>query len=489
MFIRRALFVRQHDCRNGGFLVPLVLLFLASFLFPFTNAEADFQASLTSIVPDTTAITDDLPPVPLRQSIFGWQGAVGQSYVITFQATSEPSLVMGVGCRVISTSYDAMNTSLQVVVEYQGEQILVDDAIELPSQTFLVILDPGVDSTQLASFSSEPSAKGPGAKESATSTGCYGPGADPSLYRDESGDFGDDNGLNDPADGTEDTSATTVGLPFEAAGSFGSTNTFYWCVIPTQAGVNRVGFGLVGAKSSLARLDFFLSAGLLSFLSGREGKSVTAANLAIFSGTQQVSIDVDAEDDGARATLRAKLERGLTTVDTSDTAAQSVRAVTRLPAKARHVPASRRRAAARRGLSLSVSADDTTSQSDDLVRRSILFGVREPVSVSPQNNQVTTKAVSFFGFVDDPTLAGRIIEIVKTDEAPTRCTVGSSAVTGKIIASAPIASDGSWNVKIPTTAVFSNNKKKATVVAQVQGDATRQSREISLSNANRNNRR
>lgn len=457
--------------RPSRMLVFFMLLLAVSALLLPEKSFAQFDAIFSSIAPNATEVTDELPPLPARQRLFGWQGVSGQSYSITFQATSQPALVVGIGCRVDATSYDQNVSQLTVNVTYLGEQIQVDDAIQLPAQSFLIALDPGVDPALLESQAGSVTGR------ELNSDRCYGPGADLSRYRDEGGDdFGDDGGLSDPDEPGDDGSAN-VGLPFQAAGTFASTSTFYWCLIPTLPGVNRVGFDLVGSKSSAARLDLFLSSGLLNFLSQRDGKTVSAANLAIFSDTQQVSVDVSADGDGASASLRATLEPGLTLIDTSGS------------------PASK--ALRKRKLRVRAAADASGPVDFGLVRRSILFGAREPISIASGTTKVVTPTVSFFGFVDDLSLAGSLVEIVRFGKGsvcndrliPASRQVGAKAVTGTVIATAPIQSNGSYGVKVPSSAVFGNSSKKASVVAQVAGSATRKSVAVSLSSANRNNRR
>lgn len=417
-----------------------------------SSAHAQLIPAVLDISPTANNVSEEIPPAPARVSLFGWQGVTGTRYDIRFEIEDEPSLIVGVGAQVLTSSFDTATNILSVAVLYSGEKILADDAIELPENTFLIALDPGVSASVLPLKAKSKVHS----RATQLSQPCYGPGAKPGLYRDTSGDFGEDDGLNDPEETSNDEQL--VGLPTTAAGTFASTNVFYWCVVPPRGSTQGVGLRLKGAKNETARVSMTLSPSLLSFMGSRLGRTVASTNLAIFSDELQVAVDVDNSSDGATASLTLPLDSKSTKVTVTGTA------------DAGTAPA------------------EVDANASDLEQRTISLGVKEPLSLAPDSLQVIGKKVLFSGFVDDPALVGLFVEILRIGSAG-KCTIKISdggTVRGTVIARGKIQADGSFNVQIPASAVFNQNKKNSRIVAQIPGESARASREVSLTNRNRN---
>ena len=415
------------------------------------------DVSVVDVSPAANDVSEQAPAAPARMSLFAWQGTAGSQYSIRFSIDKQPSLVVGVGADVKNTSFDSSSKILTVVLSYNGDKILADENISLPDNSFLVVLDPGIDGTLLP-FTTKEIKRNPSISGE-TVRNCYGPGAHPELYADESGDFGDDDGLNDPESPSEEVS--TVGLPQEAAGTFASTNVFYWCVVPPQGSSQSAGLRLLADKDSRAKLQFNLSQSLIDYMGLRLNRTINSSNLAIFSDDFQVGVDVSNTGSGAAISVSLPVNSNSTVINPS-TAALVARA--------------------------------TTSSSLD--KRTITVGVKEPLTLAPNTLQVVNNKVIFTGFIDDLSLVGQFVEILRIDPKGkcgidlsairSRQGIGSRATTvkGTIIARSPVQSDGSYSVKVPASAIFNGNSKTK-VVARIPGDSTKTSREVSLSNRNR----
>lgn len=404
-------------------------------------AQSNFN--ILSISPPTNDVSEQAPPAPARVSLFAWQGNVGTEYTINFASADEPSLVVGVGAEILTTSFDANADILTVVVKYNGDKILSDENVILPDGIFMIALDPGVDASLL-----------PSATDS--KQGCYGPGANPKLYEDSSSDFGEDDGLNEPEPPAE---TTTIGLPYQAAGTFASTNAFYWCIVAPKGTSQGVGMRLMGKQNATAKLSLSLSPGLLSFMGERISRSAVASNLGIFSNDLQVGTAVFETTDGVEISLSLPLNTESTKINITPNISS------RASRKARLIAAA--------------------TEAKTLEQRTISIGFKEPLTLTPESLTVVGNKVIFSGFVDDLSLAGKTIEILRLG-GNQKCGVNISALKGTVIARGVIKSDGSYSVQIPASAVFNNNSKNSKLVARIPGDSVRTSREVSLSNRNRN---
>lgn len=431
----------MHSARKR-FLRTLLVALSVVAVVPLASAQ---NATVLDISPAAVDVSEQTPPAPSRIALFGWQGTPGTTYSVRFSVVQEPALIVAVGAEVLATAYDSSAKVSTVVVSYTGEKILVDDVVSVPESSFLIALDPGVDANVL------PNGSG-------ISKECYGPGANPGLYKDDSGDFGDDDGLNDPSEPSN--SEQLVGFPAQFPGSFASTNTFYWCVVPPSGAIQGAGLGILAEKGANARLGLTLSDAMIGFMGGRLSRTLTVENLAIFSEDLQVGVDVKDVAQGASIDLLVPVEDGSTKIAPRSAALVSSRV--------------------RRSLKTARATADTS-----LNRRTIHIGVQEALTLSPDNLKVVGKNVLFSGFVDDLSLVGEFVEIIRIG-GKSKCNVEISAVSGTVIARGKIQPDGSYNVKIPSSAVFNQNNKNSKLVARIPGETARSSREVSLSNRNRN---
>lgn len=434
--------------------LSIVILF-AAVISNAVSAHADFAPAVATIAPAATEITDQLPPVPARMRLFGWSGSAGSTYTVTFSGiSSEPALVVAVGATLTGTSFDSGTDELTVTLDYDGETILANSDVDIPTGSFLLFLDPGVDPATLT-----------GAQPSAER--CYGPGADPSVYANDGSDFGDDDGLNDPSESNPDD--TTVGYPTTAAGSYASTNTFFWCAVPPRNGLLTTGIRLSAASGATGRLQIHASSGLLTFLSDLIGDTVTAANAALFSDLVQGAINFSNDTDGTSISISAPIEDNSAVINTATSLLVATKKK-RLKGKA-HVLA-------------------TATASSSLAKRSFTIGKRERLSLAPTTSAPTAavQTVGVFGFVDDPTLEDTPVYVIRLGGS-TRCSIAVNTIFGTVIGRGIINSAGKWGATLPKTAIFRNNAKKSKLVSVVAGDATRQSREVTLTNKSRNNRR
>lgn len=434
-------------------LFPLTLSIIAVLILPgLALAQTSFSASLNTISPTAEDVTGELPPFPSRLNAFGFVGTTGSTYTITFDVSAEPTLTVAVGADIASYSFDSTTSQLTLSVTYSGASILSPSYVDLPTSSFLVILDPGVTNAQAARFShlTRKLKRRTLARATQSTASCYGPKTDPDFYANETSDFGDNDGLLDESSG--DPVDLTVGLPLSVPGSYASTNTFLWCFIPPTAANPKTGFTLTGAKSARATLGFTASPELVQYLGDRASKSLTPAGTAIFSGDVQVSTAVTDVSGGAQIGLSLLLTDGLTAVE---------------------IP----------------TVTQTALGSAGTQKREITLAPREPVSVVPDTTVVSRPSLSIDGVVD-PQFEGEIIELIRVDdERHCKAINVSAGINGIVIGRDTIAPGGSWNISVPSSALFPNNAKKTNIVARIVGNVTQQSRQISLTNKNRKNRR
>jgi len=428
------------------------------------RASADYPVSVISIAPTAEDVTIEAPVVPARQKLIAFRGTVGTTYDIDIQAPTEPALVMGVGATVDAVSFDSETSIVSITATYNGEAIIANKNVEIPSSSFLIILDPGVNKSGAVVSRARKSR----ARVARATDNCYGPGASPELYVDNGDEFGDDPGLIDPQVPSDND--LSVGLPAGSQVSFGSTNDFDWCFIPPTAASPFVGFNVSGPSGSTVRLTTSLSPDALDVVGSFVGADLAPINFAIFSENIQVSVDIDDQNGSAFSSFNVPLITGSTAITSL------------LPS------------------GLKARAQTSASSSVD---RKILFGQREKVSIVPQSTVVRTPELSFTGFVDDPELFGETIELVRAERG--RDCTNSAALTSSrspngrasplvamrevVIGRAPIDNTGAYSLKVPSSAIFPGGSNKSNLSAQINGNAVRQSREISLSRQARSNRR
>lgn len=427
----------------------LVLLMTAPLFLFQQNCFALGDAAVLGISPSTTDVSAELPPVPARLSLFGWQGTPNTTYTVTFSTASEPALVVGVGATVESTSFDGTLQLLTVVVRYAGASIITPSTVILPESSFLIALDPGISNSSTA-------IKG---AANTSSRSCYGPAAEPTKSDDTSGDFGDENGLLDPP--TPSTADLTIGFPSSAPGSYLSTNSFLWCIIPSDSTSFNPGVKVVGTAGKIDQVKLFLSNKLID--SNKPGSTSTSIvkTLALFSESFQVSTNIRDLGNGLATDASLLFETGNSSVGQDPGSSN-----------------------------LGDPGDSMNPQNKARgdVTRSFEFGVREIVSLAPTDVSPAGSALGLFGFVADETLFGEVIELVRIQniKCPTTQATGSNGV---VIGRDTISSTGGFNLKIPTSAAFPNNNKTSNLVTRIVGNQSQQSRQISLTNQTRNSRR
>ena len=448
-----------HLGRTLGSLAWIVALSLAATSAP---AFAGDQASVVSISPDVEDVSSELPPVPGRLSLFGWKGSPGTQYTVTFSVNQNPAAVVAVGARIQSTTFDPNESTLTVQLTYDGAVILTDDTVPVPENSFLFAIDPGIDAKASARAAKTLAAK--------STRPCYGPAADTSKAQDRSDDFGDEGGLLDPP-AANDTD-TTIGFPREAAGSYASTNSFFWCLIPPSSGGLDPGFKVLGPKGKTDAAELFLSDSFVSYLAATSGNTLSARSFALFSEGTQVSIDVSDRNMGISADASLLFQEGVTSIgdDPLDTSTAGLAFGDRGdPIRKRATP-------------------PTLPAVADLIERSFEFGKRESLSLAPSDITPSGSSLDLFGFVGDEDLIGATIEIVRVQDL--KCNeVQTAAVSGVVIARDTVAGNGSFNVKIPTSTAFPTNNSKAQLISRINGEQVQLSRQITLTNQSRNARR
>lgn len=427
--------------------------FVSALVFRPCSSFADFAVESVSISPAAEDVSDQVPPMPPRQIGYAWRGQIGADYEISFQVSQEPAFAVAVGALISSTSYDDDSGIFTVSLTYNSDGILTDDLIDIPSGSFLVVLDPGISATAAAARIDNQVMV-----QAASSTDCYGPGANPDLYKDDSNDFGDPGGLLDPV--KEDNES--VGLPASVHGSFASTNAFYWCLVPPTLNRTEVGLRLKAQSGKRGTYSFHASESLLDYLSDKQNTQLTASNLALFNGEVQVSTDVQG-DDGVSVTAIFDFIAGQTSLIAGSTG---------------------KKVEDRRAKNNKVKA---AADTDSLVAKTLTLAKRELITIVPDNTDVTDTTLDVSGVVDDPELVGSQVQILRV--AIPNCRFQVLGVTGAVVARGTVSSDGSYNIDVPAKKLFVRGSKTATIVARIVGNTIRQSREITLTNKNRGLRR
>jgi hypothetical protein len=431
---------------------------LAAAIWVLPTAQAEFQASVDTIIPSAEDVSGVLPPLPKRLAPYAWQGTPGTDYTITFSVSQEPAVVIGVGAEIRETSFSSSEALLTVRVSYNGSAILTDDSLEFPSQTFMIILDPGISSNTVR-------VSQPGKLPLATddTRECYGPGRAPSNSTNTNGDFGDDDGLADPPQPRPED--TTVGLPADAPGSWISTNSFYWCYIPPSSGDFDLGFKSRGPSGATDKVQFYLSDRYKSFLTSRSTETLNARELALFSNDLQTSIAVQDVSNGLLISAELDYIEGSTNL-TSSTSIAITNALMR------------RKSSPPRALAATI---------ESLISRSFSLGLREEISIAPDTIKPSGSPIGFFGFVSDPELTGALVQIIRLQKRQCISTQASSA-TGVVIARTTVSASGSYRTRVPNSTVFAGGTRRSTVAARITRGSVQQSREVTLSNRSRNNR-
>ena len=407
------------------------------------NAQCDDQITVQSISPAAEDITDEVPNLGGRITAFAWIGDEATSYTVKISIDTEPALVVGVGAVITNTSFDAQSKILTVQAEYNGDRITADDAVLLSENTFIIALDSGVPSG--------------GERVSVTSSECYGPGSNPKIFREtQNDDFGEDDGLVDrPSSGNKNEPDQNLGFPQQARGTFASTNSFYWCAVPPIQGGIDVGLKVLAFKNSVDHSEFYLSSNYIDYLNQKAVKKISPSTLAIFTQGVQVSPFVTQRSGGALAEVELEFVEGSTSITGSD------------------------------------ESPPLTPSSTELVSRTFTLNPQETVSIIPETTEPTSFEITFSGFVADPDSIGRIIEVVRFDRAspPLANFHTSFASSGVVVARDIVASNGSYSSKVPSSAIFPNNASRSDIASRVIGKEVQSSRQISLTNRTRDNRR
>jgi hypothetical protein len=426
-----------------------IVLATLTFVSLHERCYALGDAAVLGISPSATDVSAELPPVPARLSLFGWQGTPNTTYTVTFSTSSEPALVVGVGATIESSSFDGTLQLLTVTARYSGAGIIAPSSLVLPENAFLIALDPGISSPPNTVKSSAATSSRP----------CYGPASQPSTSDDTSGDFGDDNGLLDPP--TPSTADLTIGFPSSAPGSYLSTNSFLWCVIPSDSSLFNPGVKVIGGAGKVDQVKLFLSNNLINANQPGSTSSSLVRTLALFSEGFQVSTNIRDTGNGLATDASLLFEQGNSSVGQdqgSSNLGDQGDSVNR-PTKAR---------------------GDVT--------RSFEVGIREIVSLAPTDVSPSASSLGLFGFVADETLFGEVIELVRIQNIKCPSTQ-STGTKGVVIGRDTISPTGGFNLKIPTSAAFPNNNKTSNLVTRIVGNQSQQSRQISLTNQTRNSRK
>jgi len=361
---------------------------------------------------------------------------------------------------IVDSNYSDVEKSLTLTVEHTGETIIANRQVDLPTNSFLVFIDPGLGTTD-KSISGSARAKVRLTSSKADCAG-YGPGRDLDLYApddkdDKKNDFGDDNNLGKtpPSDPTDET----LGLPTGVAPSYFSTNVFDWCLVPPTSGAPYLGLEVVGQKSLNARVSASLSPDAIDYIGSVSGSNIDAKDIGIYSETTQVSNEVTVDDDGrALASVIAPLvaqSTDITVIDEAETAGvQRVRAAA------------------------------------DRENRIIIFGKEAEVAIVPSNGSNIVKGDDFSmdGSVDED-LVGETITLLRIDKSRDCAEISTRAVREVVIARDVVSDSATFSLKVPTSTLFPNGRSRTSVAARIGNDQERRSNEVSLSSRGRNGRR
>lgn len=460
-------------------LIPFIIVL-------FEPALAQDPITFSSIEPAATKAEVRPGGFPEKLAVFRFTGVRGTEYTARFSSNEEPAIAIGVGADISKTSYDS-GTRL-FTVEFQFDSPIVSAAgyPTFDKNDFLLVIDPGQlreftpvprptngffppgytpPPTPRATATPRPTAtrgSGPGGSlppppEEVQPTPTQIPGMSPPSdssppptrrptptrkprlsMRTETTEC---RGPGDPNRSDTSVLAEPEGPPLEARGSFMSTNIYAWCVIPPSETSPFFGFQLSGPSGTKGFFKKKLSAGLVGLLSTLAGKTLEPSNLAIYNGTYEASKSITGtEDGGALISINVKFVK--TSTEVSDASKASATSESELSVKA-------------------ASA----------VSKTILTSEEEELSLAPKKTTITTKKTALYGFSsDDAAAAGTKVKIQKVS--------GSKYTT---VATATVASDGSYKASINTDTLF-NGSSKTTIVSKIVGDQVRQSRSVTLQN-------
>ncbi len=394
-----------------------------------TATSGEQRITLVTLEPSAERLSG--PAAPPRQFLFRFRGKKKTHYTATFATDFEPATVVGVGADIESTSFDF--TSKQLTVSFYFDLSIVnEDGSDRDPNEFIIILDPGAprefspQPRPTSGFSPPPKPKSTSTLQSkADSTECYGPASKTTPTADQKGP------------------------PLQAAGTWMSTNINSWCVIPPNETNPFFGFKLIAPPGTKGYFRKKISPALLNLLSTLAGRTLDPQSLAIFNGTFEASKSITATSDGG-VLVDIKLNFA-SNINTLSQASNSADAISSRKIKLR-----------------------STSST---VTKTVTTAEEEALSLTPKTSQVSTSKASLFGFVDDPSLAGKKVLLQRKVSSK----IKSLRSSLKTVGTATISSTGSYSKSISSSKLFSG-KKSATITASIVGDSARSSRSVSLSN-------
>lgn len=257
-------------------LFPAAVLSMAFFLLP-DGAHA-FTASLVSISPDATDISDQMSGAPEDVQLFAWMTTIDTSYTATFTIDEQPAMVVTPGASItpeVPPTYNAETGEFVVVFTATG----VQGAGEQQGQEF-------------------PEGQGM------------------SMI-----------GLVGAVEEGQD------GPPAEMRGGWMSTDIQQWELVPPSPELPAFGFNLTGPVGETGFLHMFIPDTLIAMLGGFSGEELTVEDLAVFNGDSQASLAVTAVAGGAYIDINVIFSEAVTTVVSaeSDTVTKEITVGEQLP--------------------------------------------------------------------------------------------------------------------------------------------------------------
>lgn len=235
------------------------LLTFAVWFFP-TSAQA-MTATLVSISPDATDISDQMTGAPESVQMFAWLTTLDTVYTATFTVDEQPAMVVTPGASISidnQPTYDA--TTGEYVITFTATGVKGDfGGQELPEGQGMSII----------------------ALSGAVAEGEDGP-------------------------------------PAEMAGGWMSTNIQEWEMIPPSQEQIAFGYNLTGPAGETGFLHMFIPGTLIDLLSAYSGQELVAEDLAVFNGDEQASLAVTEVDGGAYIDINVVFVEEATTVLSSE---------------------------------------------------------------------------------------------------------------------------------------------------------------------------
>lgn len=238
---------------TGAALLACVVWFLP------TSAQA-MTATLVSISPDATDMSEQMTGAPESVQMFAWLTTLDTVYTATFIVDEQPAMVVTPGASIAvdnQPTYDA--TTGEYVVTFTATGVKGDDSKELPEGQEMSII----------------------ALSGAVAEGEDGP-------------------------------------PAEMRGGWMSTNIQEWEMIPPSPEQIAFGYNLTGPAGETGFLHMFIPGTLIDLLSVYSGQELAVEDLAVFNGDEQASLAVTEVDGGAYIDINVVFVEEATTVLSSE---------------------------------------------------------------------------------------------------------------------------------------------------------------------------